>query len=443
MNRIEAMKGKIHSKFGMRLLAVTVAGAFCMLPNMVSAVLANRTETWDNGQLNSWGGESDPGVLLANPADCLKISFPAQGLLMPGVGVAAGGVEASGGIFSGDYRAHSISNITFSLMTDGHIPSFITVVLRGAKSGREWSYSPIDVSAVAGVWVSNSVPLDFSTGRWRLSGPGGNESHFLKDLEDVDMVGIRIERSGTSAQTYSIDSFLLGGVNLPGKIRGKINYKGYQEGVIRVVAASKTDAWTGPNVTELNKPGNYELSDVAEGSNYWVKAYLDTNSNGMPDALEPMGAYPANSVEMKGDLDLVNDVDITLTEAVNKDGLPLWWVQENSMGLVETDMLADADADGDGVSNIKEYIAGTDPQDASSTFKAKAEHKQSGNGFVLKWKAPHSNNKYQVWRASDLMAGFTLLQGGIDATPPENSFEDTTATGDGPYFYRIKVEEQP
>jgi len=436
---IKEMKRDTYSGKGIMMPVLAILAAFCMSSVMAFGLVANRAETWNNSQMNSWANDSDPGVLVLNPGDYLKISFSAQGIPMPAVGGAAGGVDASGGIFSGDYIALLVSNITFSVMTDGHIPASMRMVLRGAKSGREWSYSPINVSGQAGVWVNNSIPVDYSIGRWRLSGPGASEEDFLKDLKDVDLIGIRIERSGTAAQTYSIDNICLEGVNIPGTIRGKIKYKGCQDGKLIVVASTTGSGWSSPYVTELTKPGSFELSNVVVGSNYWVKAYIDANSNGGPDELEPTGEYPSNSVDLLAGS--INDVDITLTEAVQTNGLPMWWVLENSTGPDGMNIKTDADDDGDGVSNLKEYIAGTDPHDRSSVFQAKTEHKEeASNRVVLKWKSPHLNKKYQVWRCTNLMAGFTLLEGGIAATPPENSYEDVTANGEGPYFYRIKIE---
>jgi len=40
-----------------------------------------------------------------------------------------------------------------------------------------------------------------------------------------------------------------------------------------------------------------------------------------------------------------------------------------------------------------------------------------------------------------LLSGFSDLLIHIPATAPTNSYRDATATGPGPYFYRLRLEE--
>ena len=62
-------------------------------------------------------------------------------------------------------------------------------------------------------------------------------------------------------------------------------------------------------------------------------------------------------------------------------------------------------------------------------------------GIRISWKSS-ANRLYEVQRTSGLNAGFETVAGQIPATPPENVFVDDSATGDGPYFYRISVRVQ-
>ena len=48
--------------------------------------------------------------------------------------------------------------------------------------------------------------------------------------------------------------------------------------------------------------------------------------------------------------------------------------------------------------------------------------------------------KYTIQRTSDLLTALTNFLTGIEATPGTNYVRDATATGPGPFFYRIRVE---
>ena len=104
---------------------------------------------------------------------------------------------------------------------------------------------------------------------------------------------------------------------------------------------------------------------------------------------------------------------------------------------------SNVDSDGDGLSNHHEYLAGTDPQDMASTLSLalgqSVDEQQQPVGFVLTWpSAP--GIEYQIWKATNLMSGFYMLQGGILATPPVNVYVDEVDVLEHSSFYRIELE---
>lgn len=108
--------------------------------------------------------------------------------------------------------------------------------------------------------------------------------------------------------------------------------------------------------------------------------------------------------------------------------------------LVDLPTDPDLDSDGDGMSDRDEAMAGTDPKDANSVFKASTDVlPASGGGLVIQWSSVAGRN-YSILRTTDLAQGFTRLSGSLVATPPANAFTDATATTSGPYFYRIQVD---
>lgn len=138
--------------------------------------------------------------------------------------------------------------------------------------------------------------------------------------------------------------------------------------------------------------------------------------------------------------------NVTITrEAVQEfvdsdgDGIPNWWEIEHFGG--PTNAQAAADADSDGMNNYEEYISGTDPNEATSYLRLVPGSTVSA-GYVVTWPSA-SNRIYQLHRSTNLAevsGGFGVLATNLNATPPLNTYTDTTAGAEGPYFYRVQVE---
>ena len=94
------------------------------------------------------------------------------------------------------------------------------------------------------------------------------------------------------------------------------------------------------------------------------------------------------------------------------------------------------DPDGDGQTNYAEYLAGTDPNDASSLFKLVGVAREGGQWRIY-WSSV-SNKVYSVLRGSAL-PDFSVLQTNLSATPPTNSWLDGSASG-AAWFYRVRLD---
>jgi len=104
---------------------------------------------------------------------------------------------------------------------------------------------------------------------------------------------------------------------------------------------------------------------------------------------------------------------------------------------------ADTDTDGDSFSDWTEAnVTGTDPTNAASFLKMSgvAAPNPGGGDVVVSW-ASVAGKLYNVNRATNLVAppAFTPIQTGVTGQPDCTSITDTTATAEGPYYYRVEI----
>jgi hypothetical protein len=100
------------------------------------------------------------------------------------------------------------------------------------------------------------------------------------------------------------------------------------------------------------------------------------------------------------------------------------------------------DPDGDGVNNLHEYRAGTNPNDPASRF-AIVEIGKVESGVSIRWSS-QPDRTYRVRRSPTLLAppaSYTTVQSGLAATPPFNQLIDTAAGSSPTAFYIIEVED--
>jgi PKD repeat protein len=98
------------------------------------------------------------------------------------------------------------------------------------------------------------------------------------------------------------------------------------------------------------------------------------------------------------------------------------------------------DPDHDGMSNLAEYIAGTDPTDSTSLLKLTEAVTPPANPgeFIIRWQSV-TGRVYTLQATTNLMTGFTALTNGLPATPTVNVYTDKV-NGVGQKFYRVGVE---
>ena len=132
-----------------------------------------------------------------------------------------------------------------------------------------------------------------------------------------------------------------------------------------------------------------------------------------------------------------NITDVDSSRDADGDGVDDAWEQYYFGSTASTN----TDSDADGVSDLAEFGAGTDPLSGSSLMEMVQVSNNGTNGFVLRW-ASETNQTYSVARATNLIQNsFASLSTNLPATPPQNVYTDSTASGSSVFFYRVGVEQ--
>jgi hypothetical protein len=99
-----------------------------------------------------------------------------------------------------------------------------------------------------------------------------------------------------------------------------------------------------------------------------------------------------------------------------------------------TDGSADfVDFDGDGMNNWQEWHVGTVPTDPKSVFKISRITNSAPGTIQIIWRPNVFPKTMFIQRSTNLASGFVTISTNVVGT----SYIDKTATGSGPYFYRV------
>jgi hypothetical protein len=158
----------------------------------------------------------------------------------------------------------------------------------------------------------------------------------------------------------------------------------------------------------VNQDGQGNLTGYAWGANIgWI---VFEQTCGQPKVNLFTGQLSGNVWSANcGWISLSNAVASVQTDTITPgalapDGLPVAWLLSN---FGTTNINANADPDHDGVSNQQEYLAGTNPNDATDCLRLALKNVYFGSSYdndTLAWSSQPSR-QYRIQRRSDLATG--------------------------------------
>ena len=165
-------------------------------------------------------------------------------------------------------------------------------------------------------------------------------------------------------------------------------------------------------------------------------------------------------------------VHVVFAKDLATNGVPEVWLVAHRLTNNTFDAEAMDDQDGDNVETWKEFVAGTDPTNATSFFTISemtsfgtnytehvfawsneltgeemilTQYLSHVDGYVIEWPSA-ADREYRLYSATNLWSELTLIEGELPATPPLNTYTDSNKRAidsTTTRFYRLGVEYAP
>lgn len=195
------------------------------------------------------------------------------------------------------------------------------------------------------------------------------------------------------------------------------------------------------------------LQNINDQFSYVLEVPCETRVPGMPlsenvlELTDPPSAYDRSRVTIDGQEFFFTDPGLETLELGSTDrgvyqrvdlqsGDVIMSYEDWSLSWFEEIIDPEGDFDGDGLSNYGEYRAGTNPKSDQSSLTFVSIEKEEGQaGVTVQWSSVPGKT-YLIQRSADLTSGFETIDN-LTATSEISSYHDSSAEGEGPYFYRF------
>ncbi len=127
----------------------------------------------------------------------------------------------------------------------------------------------------------------------------------------------------TNQEEYDANTNPTNSLSHPWNLSGTITYTGPQTGTIHVVACTNGTDWSWFHSDTITNLGAFTITHLPPNTNYWIRAWRDSNGDGQLTSWEAWGSHNSNPVFLDANL---TGQDITLADPdADGDGIPDWW----------------------------------------------------------------------------------------------------------------------
>lgn len=449
-------------------IGVNAAGTLA-LPNVFAGI-----SIFGGAQSNTIGG-TVPGarnVIAGNQSQGMTISDAATAFnLVQGnyLGLDLNGVSAIGNSSGIDIFGGAHGNTIGS--TSGGGRNYIAgnsnygISLSGSGTNGNLIQGNTIGLNVAGAIVANGAQGVAIFGGAQSNGIGGTSQGASNVISGNGSEGVATFDSGTIRNAISQNSIFSNHFNGIGVYSSSSNGQ-----AAPVLTAASLSSATNPNGTDISGTLNSTASTTfrieffaspggtAEGRNFIGATSVATNGSGA-GAFGPIplaATVPIAPLQAGGSVITATATDpngntsqfsspinvVAGSGDIDNDGIPNSWMTAHfghADGQSSDKSRAIDDADGDGLTNLQEFRAGTDPKLASSFFRITTVG-PSGNDLALSF-ASVSGKTYRVEFKDDLPnASWNLFEDQVFATGGNTPMLDPGALSLSRRFYRVTIE---